>query len=76
MEKLHWWLVSFTFCYRGNTTSRHGNCMISNVQNIFTHDMQSNVLSTITQHSRDIEEPVILSVSYFGEMTKEQALGD
>ena len=50
--------------------------MVSNVQNIFTHDMQSNVLSTITKHSKDIEEPVILSVSYLGEMTKEQALGD
>lgn len=76
MEKLHWWLVSFTFYYKGNTTPSHGNCTVSNIQNIFTHNMQNNVLSTFAKHNKDTEEPIILSVSYLGEMTKEQALGE
>lgn len=72
-EKWHWWLVSYTYFLplggHGCGTHTQGTN-----QKVFNRDSMSYALKrgkNVTGH-----EVVITSLSYLGEMTKEEALGE
>ena len=73
MEKLHWWLVSYTYFPKVG-----GQGFGSYVQGTAFNFFDNEVLSFAKEKaSKEVDAKVALtSISYLGEMTKEQALGD
>lgn len=74
MNKQHYWLVAFNLqdSY-GNI--RWGNCTTETSCNFFSFKTHRKVISDINKLC-PLDTITLTSVSYLGEMTKEEALGE
>ena len=71
--KLHWWLVSYTYFHK-NGGQGFGNYVQGTQFNFFNND---TLMYARGKAAKEVGTQVALtSISYLGEMTKEQALGD
>ena len=70
--RLHWWLVSYTY-FTSNGGQGFGNYVQGTQFNFFNND---TLMYAICNATKEVGTQVVLtSISYLGEMTKEQALG-
>ena len=71
--KVHWWLVSYTY-FPKNGGQGFGNYVQGTQFNFFNNDTLMYAKDNAT---KEVGVQVALTaISYLGEMTKEQALGD
>ena len=70
--RLHWWLVSYTY-FTSNGGQGFGNYVQGTQFNFFNNDTLMYARGNAT---KEVGTQIALtSISYLGEMTKEQALG-
>ena len=71
--KVHWWLVSYTY-FPKNGGHGFGNYVQGTQFNFFNND---TLMYAKGKATKEVGVQVALTaISYLGEMTKEQALGD
>lgn len=71
--ELHWWLVSYS--YYTSTTNGCGNFTYGTNKNVFSHANHEYAKDRIGKNLGHVDF-VLTSVSYLGEMTSEEALGE
>ena len=71
--KLYWWLVSYNYCTQSG--NGFGNFTYGTNKNVFSHLSHEYAKYRISKNLGHVDF-VLASVSYLGEMTSEEALGE